>query len=86
MKTQVKNSKQLGEIFRKARSQAAYDGKGMSIEKVAAKAGTSSQTVSNLELSRSGVTVSTLFAVAEVVGVTIEVSFVPKTVLGEKVQ
>lgn len=86
MKTLVTNSKTLGEFFRQARNQAGHDGKGISIEKVAGKAGTSSQTVANLELNRSGVNVSTLFAVAEVVGVKIELTFIPKTVSMEKVQ
>lgn len=69
MKTQISNSKDLGQMFRDARII-----KGMTIEETAKQAGVSPTTLRNMEKSRGCVRTDVAFALFSVVGIKFEAS------------
>lgn len=76
MRKVIKTTNDLGGFFRSARLQSKQ-----SIETVAKKAGFTCATVSNVENNRGSTRTETLLAIAEVIGVTVEISLTRKRVL-----
>lgn len=70
MKKVLQTSNDLGTFMREARKRS-----GKSVNHVALKSGYSSQTITNMELNRGSIVLTTLFAVAKVIGVEIELKF-----------